>query len=311
MNATGQGLAIALRGVQYGYKKDTPIIKNLDMSVGMHSIYGFLGINGAGKSTTIRNILGLLSPDAGTIKLHGKYENPGDIECLMEIGSLVESPSIYRHLNARDNLRICALYRNVEPGRVDDILALVGLAEAGKKKAKHFSTGMLQRLGLGIALLSDPDLLILDEPTSGLDPHGIIEIRALLKTLQARGKTIFLSSHQLAEIEILATEVGVLHEGRLIFEGSIESLQEVRSGSLEVEIEVSAPAQCVAALGSGYAPKIVDENRLRIPLSGKQQIPAVLRQLLDRDIDVFEVGVLKAGLEELFVSLTKSEVGNE
>lgn len=311
MDSNSSGFAIQLRGLQYGYKKDTPIIKNLDMNVGMHSIYGFLGINGAGKSTTIRNILGLLTPDAGSIKLHNRFESPGDIQCLEAIGSLVESPSIYRHLDARANLKICALYRNVEMGRVDEILDLVGLGGAGRKKAKDFSTGMLQRLGLGVALLSDPDLLILDEPTSGLDPHGIIEIRELLKSLQARGKTIFLSSHQLAEIEILATQVGVLHEGQLIFEGSIESLQAIRSGNLEVDVIVSESAQCAAVLGSDYDVRIMDANRLRISLHGRQHIPVLLRAILDQGHDVFGVRSLKAGLEELFVSLTKSEVGNE
>lgn len=311
IDTNSRDLAIQLSGINYGYSKDTPIIKNLDMNVGMNSIYGFLGINGAGKSTTIRNILGLLSPDAGSIKLHGRFENPREIRCLKEIGSLVESPSIYRHLSAKDNLKICALYRNVESNRVDEILDLVGLASAGKKKAKNFSTGMLQRLGLGIALLSDPDLLILDEPTSGLDPHGIIEIRELLRALRSRGKTIFLSSHQLAEIEILATEVGVLHQGHLIFEGSIESLQEIRSGNLEVELIVSEPERCVSELEPAYSPRIIESNRLRIPLPGRQHIPVVLRQILALDIDVFGVTEAKAGLEELFVSLTKNEAENE
>ncbi len=187
IDANSRSLAIQLSGLCYGYSKNTPVIENLDMNVGTNAIYGFLGINGAGKSTTIRNILGLLSPDAGSIKLHGTFENPGDMKSLKEIGSLVESPSVYRNLSARENLKICALYRNVAAKRIDEILDLVGLADAGKKKAKHFSTGMLQRLGLGIALLPDPNLLILDEPTSGLDPHGIIEIRELLRALRSLG----------------------------------------------------------------------------------------------------------------------------
>lgn len=311
INTSSRDLAIQLSGLHYGYRKDTPIIKNLDMNVGMHSIYGFLGINGAGKSTTIRNILGLLTPDSGLIKLHGKFEQPGAIQCLKRIGSLVETPSIYRHLSAKENLKICALYRNIESNRIDEILDLVGLANAGKKKAKNFSTGMLQRLGLGIALLSDPDLLILDEPTSGLDPHGIIEIRELLRGLRSRGKTIFLSSHQLAEIEILATEVGVLHQGCLIFEGSLESLQEFRSGNMEVELIVSEPERCVSELGHDHLPRIIETNRLSVRLRGRQQIPALLRQILDLNIDVFGVVESKAGLEELFVSLTKSEVEND
>lgn len=306
-----RSFAIQLSGFSYGYRKDTPIIQELNMNVAKNSIYGFLGVNGAGKSTTIRNILGLLSPDAGSIKLHGEFKNPGEIQCLKEIGSLVESPSIYRHLSAKDNLKICALYRNAESNRVDEILDLVGLAKTGKKKAKDFSTGMLQRLGLGIALLSDPNLLILDEPTSGLDPHGIIEVRELLRELRSRGKTIFLSSHQLAEIEVLATEVGVLHQGHLIFEGSIESLKKIRSDTLEVALIVSDPERCVAELGSDYVPSIIESNHLRVTVPGRKHIPKLLRQILALGIDVFGVSEAKAGLEELFVSLTKSGAKNE
>ena len=307
MDSKKQELAIQLSGINFGYRKDTPILRDLSMHVKRNSIYGFLGINGAGKSTTIRNILGLLTPDAGSTIILDKYDNPRDIACLDEIGSLVESPSIYLHLSARENLKICTLYRGVKTRRVDEILDLVGLSKTGKMKAKNFSTGMRQRLGLALALLSDPVLLVLDEPSSGLDPHGIIEIRNLLRELKSRGKTILLSSHQLSEIEQVATEVGILHQGQLIFEGSIESLQKIRSEAVEVELEVSDPDGCMIQIASSFTVQSREANRIKVALKDKEELPQLLRKILGSGIDVFDIRLTQAGLEELFVSLTKNE----
>ena len=217
-------LALATRGLRKSYGKRLAL-DGLDLSVPQGVVYGFLGPNGAGKTTTMRLLTGLLHPDAGTIELLGAPFRRGDRQRLFEVGALVESPSFYPYLSGRKNLQVLASAGAAVPARrIDELLELVGLMERARDKLSGYSLGMKQRLGIAGALLSDPKLLLLDEPANGLDPAGIVAMREMLRRLAAMGKTIFVSSHLLAEVRVLADVVGIIAAGKLVREGSLESL---------------------------------------------------------------------------------------
>src|SRR5262249_31655616 len=217
-------LALATRGLRKSYGKRLAL-DGLDLSVPAGVVYGFLGPNGAGKTTTMRLLTGLLHPDAGSIELLGRPFARGDRHRLFEVGALVESPSFYPYLSGRANLReLATAGAPVPQTRVEALLELVGVRERAKAKVSSYSLGMKQRLGIAGALLSDPKLLLLDEPANGLDPAGIVAMRETLRHLASIGKTVFVSSHLLAEVQVLADVVGIIAKGRLVREGPLESL---------------------------------------------------------------------------------------
>lgn len=195
------------------------VLRGLDMRIQPGRVYALLGRNGAGKSTTLKIMLGLLKADAGQAYLFGE---PFARPALARVGASIDGPAIYPHLSARDNLRVHALLTGASPEQVDNTLAQVGLAQTGKKRAKSFSTGMKGRLALAIALLTQPDLLVLDEPQNGLDPEGIVELRRSLRDYAASGRTVIISSHQLGEVTQLADDIGVMNHGAMVYEGPLE-----------------------------------------------------------------------------------------
>ncbi|HXB07507.1 MAG TPA: ATP-binding cassette domain-containing protein [Puia sp.] len=217
-------------GLSHLYSGGDPVLSGIDLRVPEGSIFGFLGPNGAGKTTTLRLVLGLLKKQQGEIRIFGKPFAENRVAILSKLGSLIETPSVYSHLTAVENLRVLQKVYRCPQDRIHQVLALTGLADTGKKRAGRFSLGMKQRLGIAIALLNDPRLLILDEPTNGLDPEGIVEIRDLFLRLHARGVTVLLSSHQLGEMEKLITHAAIIHKGRLLFQGTLAALREGRSG---------------------------------------------------------------------------------
>ncbi len=207
------------------------VLKDLALRVPEGSIYGFLGPNGAGKTTTLRLVLGLLKKQQGEINVFGRPFGPNRLAVLRRVGSLIESPSVYAQLTAVENLRVLQRIYRCPASRIVEVLQLVGLADTGTKKAGRFSFGMKQRLGIAIALLNDPALLILDEPTNGLDPEGIIEMRELLRSLnRTKGVTILISSHLLAEMQKLVTHAGIIHKGQLLFQGTLNELHREQPG---------------------------------------------------------------------------------
>jgi len=220
--------------LSYRFSRKAIVLDKIDLRVPEGSIYGFLGPNGAGKTTTLRLLLGLLRKQQGRILFFGRPFDGDRIATLRKVGSLIESPSIYGHLTAMENLAVWQKIYQCPWERIALVLQWVGLADTGRKKAGQFSLGMKQRLGIAIALLNDPSLLILDEPTNGLDPGGMIEIRELLQQLnREQGVTILLSSHLLSEMEKLVTHTGIIHRGRLLFQGSLDELRGQYSGDLE------------------------------------------------------------------------------
>ena len=195
--------------------KDREVLKNISFEIKEGSICGLLGINGAGKSTIMKIIFGLENADSGTVIFNGKKN-----ASIYEIGALIETPAIYMNLSAFDNLKTRALLYDISDERINEVLNLIGLSNTGKKKAGSFSLGMKQRLGLGMAIITSPDLLILDEPTNGLDPDGIKELLNLMISLKKSGMTILLSSHQLYEVSKVADKVVILHDGQIFYDGS-------------------------------------------------------------------------------------------
>ncbi|MBV9991801.1 MAG: ABC transporter ATP-binding protein [Alphaproteobacteria bacterium] len=214
-------------GLSHAYPGGGTILDGVDLKVPQGSIYGFLGPNGAGKTTTLRLILGLIRRQQGAIAIFNRSLERERIAVLRDVGALIESPSLYEHLTAAENLEVLRKIHRRPKARLREVLELVGLGDAADKRAARFSLGMKQRLAIAMALLHEPRLLILDEPTNGLDPNGIVDIRALLKELNRRhGITILISSHLLAEIEKLVTHLGIISAGRLVFQGTLEELKQ-------------------------------------------------------------------------------------
>lgn len=197
-------------------------VNKVSLNIEKGKIYGMLGPNGAGKSTTLKMITGILKPTSGEIYFDGK---PWNREALSEIGALIENPPIYDNLSARENLKVRSLLLGVEEKKIDEVLQIVSLTNTGKKKAGQFSLGMKQRLGIAMALLGEPKLLILDEPTNGLDPIGIEELRELIRSFPKQGMTVILSSHILSEVQQIADHIGIISNGILGYEGPLEQGQ--------------------------------------------------------------------------------------
>lgn len=281
----------------------TTIIPDISLNVPHGSIYGFLGENGAGKTTTIRLILGLIKPTSGTIEIAGQGLSTAHRSVLAHVGSLVEGPSLYGHLSGVDNLRIAALLQRVSEERITEVLDIVGLSDAGDRLTSHYSLGMKQRLGIAIALLHQPSLLILDEPTNGLDPAGIKDLRRLIISFQRDyGMTVFLSSHLLSEIEQVATHIGVIHHGQLLFEGTKESLQAQNHPRLALTTPAIDKAQRVIEK-LGITPS-VHNGQLIIQPGSDEKTADIVAELVASAVPVHELRRIDNNLEHIFMQLT-------
>jgi len=297
-------MIIETRGLSYHFGKQL-VLDNVSLQVPKGSIYGFLGPNGAGKTTTIKILLNLLHSSQRNVLLFGKDLESNRIDILSRIGSLIEQPAIYPHLSGKENLVNRAMLLGVGMKRVNEMLGLVDLSESSGKKAGKYSLGMKQRLGIALALLPDPELLILDEPTNGLDPNGIIEVRKLLQKLTSEyGKTVFVSSHLLSEVEKMANHVGIINRGKLLFQGSIHELRNLNTTSVCIEVDDTISA-ANTLLKNGYAADILADT-IQIPFAGKQQMGGVNRLLVEQGFTVFSLTQSKHDLEKLFLDITKN-----
>jgi len=278
-------------------------VNKVDLVVGEGEIYGFLGPNGAGKTTTLKMLLGLIKPTEGSLRLFGQSLSKQRPFILKRTGSLIESPSYYGHLTGLENLRIIQRLRNAPDRNVDEALRIVRLENQKDKKAEQYSLGMKQRLGLAMALLSFPKLLILDEPTNGLDPAGIGEIRELIKSLPGRyGMTVLLSSHLLSEVEQIATTVGIINEGNLLFQGTMDSLRRKSSTSITLKTGNNAGAERLL-LTQGYHP-VQNGGRLELGDLEDTQVAGINRLLVAHDIPVIRIEEQSKSLEDIFLELT-------
>lgn len=297
---------LEVESLNFGYSRNNLILENLNLNVKEGSIYGFLGANGEGKSTTIRTILGLLTPHSGSVSIFGKTLKAQLPSVFRNIGSLIEAPSLYPHLSASDNLNIASAYQGIPKNRILEILDKVDLIKAKDKKISSFSMGMKQRLGLAMALIHNPTLLILDEPTNGLDPNGISEMREIIVQLKKEGKTILLSSHLLSEIEKIATHVGILKNGSMIFEGTLEKLNTLKSSQQFLEIQTSSSEQALLLL-SNYTVLSSNEDTIELQLSDRDEIPTIIRLLLSKEIDIYQITTKQSDLEKKFMSITNED----
>ncbi|MEJ7691371.1 ATP-binding cassette domain-containing protein [Daejeonella sp.] len=297
-------LVIETRDLSYLFGEQK-VLDQISLKVSPGSIYGFLGPNGAGKTTTIKILLNLLHSAEKNVFLFGEELNKNRVSILSKIGSLIEQPAIYGHLSGRENLINRARLVEVPAKRVEEILSLVDLTESAGKKASKYSLGMKQRLGIGLALLPDPPLLILDEPTNGLDPNGIIEVRHLLqKLVKEQGKTVFISSHLLSEVEKMITHVGIINRGKLLFQGTLEELHDVSKTQIVIVTDNLAESANLL-VRSGYFAEIITDS-IRIPYTTLSEVADVNALLVGNKHKVYSIGQSRQNLEDLFLSITQS-----
>ena len=280
---------------------DLLAVNDANFSVPSGSICGFIGPNGSGKTTTIRALLGLISPTSGVIKV---LDSTKPNEYLPKIGAMIEGPSFYPLLSGLANLKVLADLGGIPPKRAEELLRLVGLEDRAKSKFKTYSLGMKQRLGIAAALLPNPELLILDEPTNGLDPNGILEIRNLLKKLAEGGKTIFVSSHLLAELEAICDTVVMIKEGKILYSGSAKDLVGSKdSASIFIEPEYAVDLTRLVKLlqAGGYEFKVQGSE---IEVKGSTHIsPHLNRLAFENGITLKRISERKATLEETFFEM--------
>jgi ABC-2 type transport system ATP-binding protein len=289
------------------YATGEAILHDVSLAVPRGSVYGFLGPNGAGKTTTLRLVLGLIRKQRGAITIFGRSLDTHRVEILERVGSLIESPSLYEHLTAQENLALLQRIHRVPKARIDAVLERVGLAGTRGKRAGQFSLGMKQRLGIAAAMLHRPDLLILDEPTNGLDPNGIIEMRDLLVALnREEGTTILVSSHLLAEIERFVTHVGIVHRGRLLFQGTLDALRRERKSEVPVALRTADDRRALRVLADAGVDACADEHGIVMPAMPPPRIAAINRQLVEQGIDVHAIGAGGGDLESIFMDLIGS-----
>ena len=288
---------------------DQDAVADVDLLVPEGSVYGFLGPNGAGKTTTIRMALGLLHPSSGSIAIHGADVARERMKTAAMIGSMVEVPALYDKLTGRENLELGRVLIGAPKSDVDRVLEVVGLTDAAKRLAGRYSQGMRQRLGLARALLGKPKLLILDEPTNGLDPDGIREIRDLIREAPGlTGATVFVSSHLLAEVEQMATHVGIMHKGRLAAQGSLAELKGKGANLARIGVDDSKKALKLLK-GAGFDAWLF-EGGLKLALpdgpGDAQVLAAANRALVEAGIAVFALEKAGRSLEDIYLQVTAS-----
>jgi ABC-2 type transport system ATP-binding protein len=285
------------------YSKHKALDKvSIEIKRGM--IYGLIGENGAGKSTFMRVIMGLITIDEGNIELFGETGSKGLQHARRKMGQSIETPALYPELTARDNLRVQAANGGVSEREIDDLLHMMNLSHTGKKKAKNFSLGMRQRLAIASTLITNPEFLILDEPTNGLDPSGIVEMREIIQRLVSeRGITVLLSSHLLDELSQVATHYGILHQGKLIRELSKEEL--ARESRQYIELETTEVQKAVVVLDELGISDYEVANGTDINIFERlDDVAAINRSLVLADVNVSRIGTTRQKLEDYFLQLT-------
>ncbi len=296
---------VETHGLTKRYGSGVLAVDSVDMSVRRGEVYGFLGPNGAGKTTTLRMLVGLIRPTSGTASVAG--HEPGSPAGLAKIGSLIESPGFYPYLSGRENLRVVADLASVDQKRVEEVLDIVELRSRAGRKFGTYSTGMKQRLGVAGALLKDPELLILDEPTNGLDPQGMAEMRKLIKDIGQGDRTVLLSSHLLGEIEQICDRVGVISNGHLVTQSTVQDLV----GEEGVLVRAQPIEQAQDVLTRMFGPEAISRQDGAIHLKTKPENSAEInRQLVGAGVGVSELRPFERSLEEVFFQLTGEKQGS-
>ena len=303
-------LALTTKDLKKSYGRQVALT-GLDLEVPTGVVYGFLGPNGAGKTTTMRVLTGLIRADSGSISLLGQKFDGSQSHLLYDVGALIEAPSLYPHLSARDNLIVFgAAGRRVSRARVEELLELVGLRERAGDRVSRYSMGMKQRLGIAVAMLNDPKLLLLDEPANGLDPSGIVALRDTMKALAASGKTVFISSHILPEVQQMADIVGIVAAGRLVVQGPLDELL-ARQALVRVRVrpdELTAALTLVSQVAGGASVEVP------YPEAGWIVARIAANKAVEVNKALAQAGIYASGLEagsdleSLFLQLTAPPV---
>jgi ABC-2 type transport system ATP-binding protein len=296
---------VETHGLTKRYGSGVLAVDSVDMSVRRGEVYGFLGPNGAGKTTTLRMLVGLIRPTSGTATVAGHA--PGDPSGLARIGSLIESPGFYPYLSGRENLRVVADLASVDQKRVEEVLDMVELTSRAHRKFGTYSTGMKQRLGVAAALLKDPELLILDEPTNGLDPQGMAEMRKLIKDIGQGDRTVLLSSHLLGEVEQICDRVGVISNGKLVRQSTVQELV----GEEGVLVRAQPQDRAAELLTAMFGPAAVtrQDGALQLKVEPRHSTE-INRQLVAAGIGVSELRPFERSLEDVFFQLTGEKQGS-
>jgi ABC-type multidrug transport system ATPase subunit len=283
-------------------------VRNLQFTVNEGDVYGFLGQNGAGKSTTLRMLLKLIKPTTGTITFSGKRITQGDNSLLQQTGAVIERPDLYKFLSAYNNLNIFAKMSGIKVTRklLMDQLEMVGLADRAQDNVKTYSQGMKQRLGIAIALVHQPKLIILDEPTNGLDPQGIADMRNLILRLSKQmGKTVIVSSHLLSEIEVIANRMIIINKGKKIIEGNVADLLD--PAKTLVDISTTNDAQTIELMQGTKWESILQKNNNNIKIQmNKNEVPELVTSLVQKNINILSIHP-RHSLEDYFLSLTNND----
>lgn len=284
--------------------KDIHAVNDLSFTVEEGDVYGFLGQNGAGKSTSIRMLLTLIKPTAGSISIFSKDLSTNRHEILRQVGAVIEKPDLYKYLSAYDNLAIFAKLSGLKPNRalLMEQLKMVGLDERADSKVKTFSQGMKQRLGIAVALVHNPGLIVLDEPTNGLDPQGIADMRNLILHLsREKGKTIVVSSHLLSEIELVANRMLIIHKGKKIVEGRVAELLDPAKSLVQVDTMNDTEAR-QKLQHTKWSSLLHDGKKLQFKMN-KEDVPALVAEMVSLQVPVLSVNPMHS-LEDYFLSLT-------
>lgn len=282
------------------------VVDHLNLCVPRGCVYGFIGPNGAGKSTSMKMLLGLVHPTSGSVRLMGQeVTEQNRIRLLRHTGSLIESPSGYLHLTAQENLQIIADLKDVKHTEIERVLDVVHLTQDKDKKVGQYSLGMKQRLGIAMALLGNPEILILDEPTNGLDPAGIQEMRALIAGMPEKtGATVLISSHLLGEMEQMVNRVGIIHHGKTLFDGSLQALRKHSQGDLN--LRVLNVLKAMPILQRRGLPNVQKDGVLTLPPMPDFRLAEIVQELADSGAGVVELIRHTKSLEDIFLSLTES-----
>ena len=281
-------------------------LDDLSFDINKGQVYGFLGQNGAGKSTTMRLLLGLIFPDAGSVYISGQLLSKNNRNLLKNVGAIIERPDLYGYLSGRDNLKIFALlsHANLKSTRLDEVFEIVGLKGRENDLVSSYSQGMKQRLGLAIAIVHNPDILILDEPTNGLDPQGIADMRALIRSLNAdHNKTILISSHLIYEIEQVASSMLIIHKGKKLIEGNVKQL--LNANDTLTNFQIQSDAHLLAALNnSTWAPFLQASTTESLSFKmDPEKIPSLNNWLVANKVAVKSINSIHS-LEQYFLNIT-------
>ena len=307
MQRPSQPPSLETRDLTFSFSPGETVLNRVNLQVSEGTLYGFLGPNGAGKTTTLRLALGLLKKQQGSISFFGRPFHLNRIDILREVGTLIESPSLYSHLTATENLRLLQRIYRCPTARIQEVLRTVGLPDTGTKKAGQFSLGMKQRLSIAIALLNNPRLLILDEPTNGLDPNGIIEVRELLRQMNRNhGITVIISSHLLSEIERLVTHIGIINKGSMLFQGTLDELKNKQENSQSIVIETNDPHRSAQILQDLHLPSRMENGKNIVVAMPKERVAGLNRELVKNGIDVYGISTVRDDLEKIFIDLVNT-----